>query len=53
MREIVALRDERGSYNWQSKQWKQWLIVALRDERGSYNYKQKLQHRYQNCSTTR
>ena len=34
---IVALRDERGSYNmdWTLKNLR--LIVALRDERGSYN----------------
>ena len=34
---IVALRDERGSYNGVSKMDKTEAIVALRDERGSYN----------------
>ena len=35
---IVALRDERGSYNCALVQVRHRYIVALRDERGSYNY---------------
>ena len=34
---IIALRDERGSYNWTAFWKKQDFIIALRDERGSYN----------------
>ena len=34
---IVALRDERGSYNPDFKALSRVAIVALRDERGSYN----------------
>ena len=36
---IVALRDERGSYNPVMIEKKDGEIVALRDERGSYNSK--------------
>ena len=35
---IVALRDERGSYNKLHALLSVFPIVALRDERGSYNY---------------
>ena len=35
--EIIALRDERGSYNIVSEQYIPISIIALRDERGSYN----------------
>ena len=34
---IVALRDERGSYNRTGADNSVKFIVALRDERGSYN----------------
>ena len=34
---IVALRDERGSYNTLQSMPPSLAIVALRDERGSYN----------------
>ena len=36
-RRIVALRDERGSYNAIRSRLISSSIVALRDERGSYN----------------
>ena len=39
---IVALRDERGSYNAVSGGYNVSIIVALRDERGSYNRTQLL-----------
>jgi len=35
---IIALRDERGSYNFLQVLVKNAFIIALRDERGSYNY---------------
>ncbi len=35
---IVALRDERGSYNQHQERGGTDEIVALRDERGSYNH---------------
>ena len=41
---IVALRDERGSYNIGGYQGRLVLIVALRDERGSYNRNQYAAH---------
>ena len=34
---IVALRNEKGSYNWQSSPLNTSSIVALRNEKGSYN----------------
>ena len=34
---IVALRNEKGSYNAQSLREKNTDIVALRNEKGSYN----------------
>ena len=34
---IVALRNEKGSYNRKSDTGKSRLIVALRNEKGSYN----------------
>ena len=34
---IVALRNEKGSYNGGSGLWRSVLIVALRNEKGSYN----------------
>ena len=38
---IVALRNEKGSYN--AKGWLQKMreIVALRNEKGSYNHRKK------------
>ncbi len=35
--EIVALRNEKGSYNEQQRHQRQLGIVALRNEKGSYN----------------
>ena len=34
---IVALRNEKGSYNSHMKERKTRTIVALRNEKGSYN----------------
>ena len=34
---IVALRNEKGSYNYNLKGLRQKYIVALRNEKGSYN----------------
>ena len=34
---IVALRNEKGSYNTRQNSQKRWQIVALRNEKGSYN----------------
>ena len=34
---IVALRNEKGSYNAFTDQWQRVIIVALRNEKGSYN----------------
>ena len=34
---IVALRNEKGSYNWQAWGQHRRRIVALRNEKGSYN----------------
>ena len=34
---IIALRDERGSYNVSKEGLNNAAIIALRDERGSYN----------------
>ena len=34
---IVALRNEKGSYNHSAKSLRCWSIVALRNEKGSYN----------------
>ena len=34
---IVALRNEKGSYNWTYDSGHARLIVALRNEKGSYN----------------
>ena len=34
---IVALRNEKGSYNPMSMFTPTWSIVALRNEKGSYN----------------
>ena len=34
---IVALRNEKGSYNYLMKVCQSLLIVALRNEKGSYN----------------
>ena len=36
---IVALRNEKGSYNISTEQPKSTNIVALRNEKGSYNYR--------------
>ena len=36
-RSIVALRNEKGSYNGKSRRVKHFYIVALRNEKGSYN----------------
>ena len=38
---IVALRNEKGSYNWLRGLLGELLIVALRNEKGSYNRKTK------------
>ena len=34
---IVALRNEKGSYNGSLRSLSKYLIVALRNEKGSYN----------------
>ena len=34
---IIALRNEKGSYNSVSYQVSEWTIIALRNEKGSYN----------------
>ena len=34
---IVALRNEKGSYNYQTRWYDKKAIVALRNEKGSYN----------------
>ena len=34
---IVALRNEKGSYNTSAIKFKRAFIVALRNEKGSYN----------------
>ena len=34
---IVALRNEKGSYNMPQYKWQMLIIVALRNEKGSYN----------------
>ena len=36
---IVALRNEKGSYNNTCKACQRRFIVALRNEKGSYNFK--------------
>ena len=36
--EIVALRNEKGSYNPKSEAFEHFVIVALRNEKGSYNW---------------
>ena len=36
---IVALRNEKGSYNYNIVKLQYDWIVALRNEKGSYNYK--------------
>ena len=36
---IVALRNEKGSYNAGKARYEGYLIVALRNEKGSYNLK--------------
>ena len=41
--EIVALRNEKGSYNGVSLVSYEGLIVALRNEKGSYNPQDALQ----------
>ena len=38
MLHIVALRNEKGSYNSCSDIFQNITIVALRNEKGSYNY---------------
>ena len=35
--QIVALRNEKGSYNYLARRHFASLIVALRNEKGSYN----------------
>ena len=35
---IVALRNEKGSYNSSFYRLKKLMIVALRNEKGSYNW---------------
>ena len=34
---IIALRNEKGSYNWREKGKNPNSIIALRNEKGSYN----------------
>ena len=36
---IVALRNEKGSYNQATMIAEEMIIVALRNEKGSYNWK--------------
>ena len=36
---IVALRNEKGSYNVAFRATTKAIIVALRNEKGSYNYR--------------
>ena len=40
--QIVALRNEKGSYNPKAYILKVFRIVALRNEKGSYNAKGKI-----------
>ena len=35
---IIALRNEKGSYNIHTNESLQSLIIALRNEKGSYNF---------------
>ena len=35
---IVALRNEKGSYNGNTRRMSKLMIVALRNEKGSYNF---------------
>ena len=35
--EIIALRNEKGSYNNRANNRTEWAIIALRNEKGSYN----------------
>ena len=44
--EIVALRNEKGSYNYSGGTFSVLCIVALRNEKGSYN--SLLEHRKRN-----
>ena len=37
--QIVALRNEKGSYNNQAREDRNKGIVALRNEKGSYNWR--------------
>ena len=38
MRKIIALRNEKGSYNKRKTSYFLRLIIALRNEKGSYNF---------------
>ena len=40
---IVALRNEKGSYNGERDRFSGKVIVALRNEKGSYNSKQSIE----------
>ena len=35
---IIALRNEKGSYNLVTDKYTEKLIIALRNEKGSYNH---------------
>ena len=38
LHDIVALRNEKGSYNYNKLFYPPFYIVALRNEKGSYNW---------------
>ena len=53
MAKIVALRNEKGSYNFEICASLQQKIVALRNEKGSYNPQQNLMYDNWDCSTAK
>ena len=50
---IVALRNEKGSYNSLDVQARQIYIVALRNEKGSYNSLVAHTPKSRDCSTAK
>ena len=50
---IVALRNEKGSYNINNEIDSISRIVALRNEKGSYNPFACIPSRWRNCSTAK
>ena len=50
---IVALRNEKGSYNIKSLACNKIYIVALRNEKGSYNITKRVGRVVFHCSTAK